>query len=323
MRERLRRPVSPALYAKVTRLHLAALTLIVLTGAAVRLTGSGLGCTNWPKCGAKGYLPPLDAHALIEFGNRVISGLVVLTVIVTISMAVRRRPFRRDLLVIAIFCLFAVLGQAVLGGITVKEDLRPGYVMGHFGLSMLILIAGVSLDWRARHEPGSRPPVLDRASVWAVRALLPLGALVLFVGTAATAAGPHSGGKPGQVIHRLDFRGSDTLNWLIHRHGALGTVLGVSAAAVWLLLRQRRAPQAVLNSIAMVIGLLALQGVVGITQYELELPGELVWVHVLLAALIWIALLWSVALAGRPRTAAAEERAEPTTPEVREPVALG
>jgi cytochrome c oxidase assembly protein subunit 15 len=323
MLARLRRPVTPELYARATRIHLCALTLIVLTGAAVRLTGSGLGCENWPKCGAHQYFPPLDSHALIEFGNRVISGLVTLTVIVTITRAIRRRPFRRDLLLLAIACFAGVLGQAVLGGITVKQDLRPGYVMGHFGLSMLILIAAVTLDFRARHEPGTRPALLDRASVWAVRGLLPLGALTLFVGTAATAAGPHSGGKPGQDIHRLDFKGSDTLNWLIHRHGGIATILGVATAGTWLLLRTRRADTSLQNSVAVVLGLLAAQGVVGITQYELKLPGEIVWVHVGLAGRTWIGLLWSVGLAGRARPAPLPAPPPVGERELREKVATG
>src|SRR5207244_1635495 len=107
-----------------------------------------------------------------------------------------------DLAVVATLLPLGVASQAVLGGFTVREHLRPGFVMSHFGLSMLILIAAVALAWRAAHEPGDRARSPDRASVWAVRSLLPLGALAIFAGTAATAAGPHAGGMKGQAINR-------------------------------------------------------------------------------------------------------------------------
>ena len=96
----------------------------------------------------------------------------------------------------------------MLGGFTVRNHLAPGFVMGHFALSMLILVAAASLAWRARYEPGERPRVLDRGSVWAVRLLLPLGALAIFFGTVATAAGPHAGGAgTGDTIDRLEWKG--------------------------------------------------------------------------------------------------------------------
>ena len=94
---------------------------------------------------------------------------------------------------IGVLLPLGVVGQAVLGGFTVRNDLAPGFVMGHFALSMLILVAAVALAWRARYEPGERPRSTDRVSVWAVRALLPLGALTIFLGTAATAVGPARG----------------------------------------------------------------------------------------------------------------------------------
>src|ERR1700730_229671 len=199
MRERL--AVTPAGYRRVTYAALAALTLIVLTGAAVRLTGSGLGCPDWPKCYGKA-LPPLSTHALIEFGNRALSGLVGVMTVVAAVLAFTRRPFRRDLAILAVSLPLGVVAQAVLGGFTVKEHLAPGFVMGHFALSMIVLVFAVALAWRAVYEPGSRPRSSDRLSIWSVRALVPLGAATIFAGTGATAAGPHAGGSPGQRIHR-------------------------------------------------------------------------------------------------------------------------
>ncbi|MGN6868522.1 MAG: COX15/CtaA family protein, partial [Solirubrobacteraceae bacterium] len=159
--------VTPAQFRRVAYLTLGSLTLIVLTGAAVRLTDSGLGCENWPKCGGT-PLPPLSTHALIEFGNRAISGVVGVITVVAAVLALTRRPFRRDLAILAWLLPVGVLAQAVLGGFTVREHLAPGFVMGHFGLSMLILIVGVALAWQATIEPGSRPVSSDRLGVWSV-----------------------------------------------------------------------------------------------------------------------------------------------------------
>ena len=142
MRQRL--AVTPAQYRRVAYATLASLTVIVLTGAAVRLTGSGLGCPDWPKCYGSA-LPPLSSHALIEFGNRALSGLVGVLTAAAVVLAFTRRPFRRDLAILAVLLPLGVLAQAVLGGFTVREHLAPGFVMGHFGLSMIILIGAVAL----------------------------------------------------------------------------------------------------------------------------------------------------------------------------------
>jgi cytochrome c oxidase assembly protein subunit 15 len=301
VRDRL--AVTPLQYRRVAYVTLAALTLIVLTGAAVRLTGSGLGCPDWPKCGGHA-LPPLSTHALIEFGNRTLSGIVGVTTVVAAVLAFTRRPFRRDIAVLALLLPLGVLAQAVLGGFTVREHLAPGFVMAHFVLSMFVLIAAVALAWRSRFEPGERPRATDRTAVWSVRALAPLGGLTIFVGTAATAAGPHAGGSPGQRIHRLHFEGAGTLTWVIHRHATIAALFGVAVIGVWLLWRHRNASQQVLEPLTVLGVLLAAQGLVGSVQYELHLPTDMVWIHVSLATLTWLVLLWVVAAAGRlvPRT---------------------
>jgi len=154
MRHRL--AVPPLQYRRVAYLTLAALTLIVLTGAAVRLTGSGLGCPDWPKCYGKA-LPPISTHALIEFSNRALSGLVGVMTVIAAVLAFTRRPFRRDLAVLAVLLPLGVVAQAVLGGFTVREHLAPGFVMAHFALSMIVLVAAVALAWRSAYEPGARP----------------------------------------------------------------------------------------------------------------------------------------------------------------------
>jgi cytochrome c oxidase assembly protein subunit 15 len=309
--------LTPRQYRHVAEIALAFLTLIVFTGAAVRLSGSGLGCPDWPKCYGK-VAPPLETHAVIEYGNRILSGMVGLAAVAAGLLAWRRRPFRRDLALIGLLLPLGVLGQAVLGGFTVRNHLAPGFVMGHFALSMLILIAAVALAWRARWELGERPRSTDRLAVWSVRALLPLGALAILAGTAVTAAGPHAGGAgTGDEIDRLEWKGADTLDWAIHQHARIASVLGVVAVAVWFLLRRRGADAGVRRAVTATCLLLVAQGVVGAVQYRLELPAEVVWLHVVLAASLWLTLLWATAAAGRLATAPEAAPAAAARPLVR------
>jgi cytochrome c oxidase assembly protein subunit 15 len=318
---RARLAVTPQQYRRVAYITLGALTLIVLTGAAVRLTGSGLGCPDWPKCSGRA-LPPISTHALIEFGNRTLSGIVGVVTVVAAVLAFTRRPFRRDLAVLAVVLPLGVVAQAVLGGFTVREHLAPGFVMAHFGLSMLVLIAAVALAWRSTFEPGARPRSTDRLAVWSVRALAPLGALTIFAGTAATAAGPHAGGSPGQRIHRLAFEGAGTLTWVIHRHATIAALFGVAVIGVWLLWRHRGASQTALEPLTVLGVLLAAQGLVGSVQYELRLPTDMVWIHVTLATLTWIVVLWAFAAAGSlvPRTQPVAEEQRRSSVRELEPV---
>jgi len=295
MRERL--AVTPQQYRKVAYAALVALTLIVMSGAAVRLTDSGLGCANWPKCGGT-PLPPLSSHALIEFGNRAVSAVVgVLTVVVAV-LAFTRRPFRRDLAWLAVLLPLGVVAQAVLGGFTVLNHLAPGFVMAHFSLSLVILIAAFALAWRSTFEPGSRPRSTDRLMVWSVRGLAPLGGLTIFAGTLATASGPHSGGVTGQHVHRLHFKGADTLTWAVHQHATIAAVFGVAVIGVWFLRRHRGGSTSELEPLTVLGVLLAAQGLVGSVQYELRLPSDMVWVHVALATITWVVVLWAWATAG-------------------------
>ena len=312
MRDRL--AVTADQYRRLAYLTLAALILIVLTGAAVRLTDSGLGCPDWPRCYGKA-LPPLSTHALIEFGNRALSGLVGVVCVVTAVLAFTRKPFRRDLAWLACALPLGVVAQAVLGGFTVREHLAPGFVMAHFSLSMIILIAAVALAWRSAHEPGSRPRSSDRLSVWSVRGLAVLGGLTIVVGTATTAAGPHAGGLSGQRIHRLHFKGNDTLMWMVHRHATIAAVFGIAVVGVWFLRRRRGATGDALEPLTVLGVLLAAQGLVGSVQYELRLPADMVWVHVTLATITWVVLLWAVAVEGAlvPRSAPAPSLDRPAS----------
>ncbi|MFL5871917.1 MAG: COX15/CtaA family protein [Solirubrobacterales bacterium] len=311
MRERLknRLEISPRRYAQLTLVALAALSLIVLTGAAVRLTGSGLGCPDWPKCYG-GSTPPLEAHAVIEYGNRLLTGFVGFAVIAASVLAFFRKPYRWHLALFGGLLPLGVIGQAVLGALVVKYHLAPGLVMSHFILSMMLLDAAFALAWCSRYEPWERRRSRDRLSVWAVRALIPLGQLTILAGTIATASGPHAGAHEGQLVHRFDFEGTGTLEWVVERHALIATIYGIAAIGVWFLLRRPGADGRPLRPLTLVLGLLALQGAVGGLQWALELPAGIVWVHVAIATGNWLAMLWTVAAAGRlePRSASAPQR---------------
>ncbi len=296
MRDRLR--ISPQLYATVALVALGALSLIVLTGAAVRITGSGLGCPDWPKCYG-GTVPPLETHAVIEYGNRLLTGFVGAAVIAASALAWLRQPFRWHLALFGALLPLGVVCQAILGALVVKHHLAPGLVMGHFVLSMLLLDAAFALAWCARYEPGQRRASGDRLGVWAVRALIPLGQLTIIAGTIATGSGPHAGAHEGELVHRFDFEGTGTLEWVVQRHSAIAAAFGLATIAVWLLLRRPGGDGRACKPLGAVIGLLGLQGLVGGVQWALELPAELVWLHVALATTTWLAMLWTVATAGR------------------------
>jgi heme a synthase len=298
--------VSPRQFELAALVSLIALTLIVMTGAAVRLTDSGLGCPDWPRCYGHVY-PPLHTHSLIEFGNRAVGALVGVVTVLTALLAWRRRPFRRDLFWLALALPLGVVAQAVLGGYTVEEKLAPGFVMAHFALSMVILVAAVALYWQARERIDPVPRAPDRLAIRTVRALVPFAAIVIVAGSVTTGAGPHSGGTVGQTIKRITFAGSDTLNVAVHIHGALAFAFGIFAVLVWVLLERRQADRRLRIAMMALCALIALQGVVGAIQYDTHLPTELVWIHVTLATLTWLSVLWAVAAAGRLEPLAATQ----------------
>jgi heme a synthase len=302
--------VSERQYFLIACAALGTLTLIVFTGAAVRVTGSGLGCPDWPTCYENGRLTPeLGTHSYIEFGNRMLTSLVAITAIAAAIGAFYRRPARTDLKWLAVLLPVAVAAQAVMGGLTVKYGLTPGWVMAHLILSMLTLIAAGALAWRARpdFEAGDRDAdLLVSRVVWA---MFFVGFVTIAVGTVVTGAGPHAGGEgTGDVVSRLTFKGADTAGWLVDRHGVLGALLGLIAIAAWWLARHRGASASLVHRLTRVCLLMAFQGVLGIVQYRLDLPAELVWLHVAVATLLWVGIVLSAVQAGSP-VRVAERRA--------------
>jgi heme a synthase len=195
--------------------------------------------------------------------------------------------------------------------LVVRHHLAPGLVMSHFILSMLLLDAAFALFWCSRYEPGERERSSDRLGVWAVRALIPLGQLTIVAGTITTASGPHAGAHAGQLVKRFTFEGNDTLEWVVQRHAVMAALFGAGAVGVYFLLRRDGGDRRALRPLTAVIALLALQGVVGGIQWALKLPTEIVWIHVVLATATWLAMLWTVASAGRLEPAREPARISP------------
>lgn len=241
----------------------------------------------------------MQINAVIEYGNRLITGAVGLAVIAASLLAFLRRPYRWHLAAIGVLLPLGVIAQAGLGALVVKHHLPPELVMGHFILSMILLDAAFALAWCSRYEPGERRFSSDRPSVWAVRALIPLGQLTVLLGTITTGSGPHAGDHDGELVRRFEFKGIDTLEWMMQRHAAIAVIFLLGAIGVWLILRRRGADDRASRPVALVIGLLALQIAIGITQWQLHLPAELVWVHIVVATSIWLGVLWAVATAGQ------------------------
>lgn len=301
MLDRLRQPVSPALYRRVTQVALVLLVLIVVTGAGVRLTGSGLGCTDWPRCSDEQFVATSGSHALIESWNRNLTGLVSVVVVLAVLGSVRRRPKRRDLIWLSWGLVAGVVGQIVLGGLVVLSDLNPWLVQGHFALSMLLVLDALVLADRASMPDGVplRPTVTPALHRWG-QVLVGLAVAVLATGTLVTGSGPHSGHNEPEAgataAERLDAV-HEIRRLPLHVHDAARihgiTVMVLLAAVIWVLVQIRRhhAGTRLHRAGTALLTVVVLQAGVGYTQYFTGVPPLLVALHILGAALVWVATI--------------------------------
>jgi cytochrome c oxidase assembly protein subunit 15 len=256
-------------------------TGIVLTGATVRITGSGLGCPTWPECTYGSYTPVAGQaegafHAWIEFGNRLLTFLLLFAAVAVVIYAIRKA--RRDLLWRALLQVLGILGQGVIGGITVLTDLNPLAVASHFILSIFLIAGAVSIVARGRSPLISIRPTETKVRVLAsVQVLLTF--VVVVIGTLVTGSGPHAGDLDAPRL-KLDER---AITWL--HADAVIALLGVSLA---LLVLSEISPETK-RRIKIFFALTLTQGLIGYIQYVLGLPELLVIVHVLGSTLVWIA----------------------------------
>jgi len=288
------------------RLTLAAVATnvaIVVTGGAVRLTGSGLGCPEWPTCSDGSVVPVASAevatwHQAIEFGNRLLSFVVLAVALAALVAVWRGRPRRRDQVRLAAALVGGILGQGVLGGITVLTGLHPLIVAAHFLLSIGLIAIAVTLHHRVRTPDGPAEVVIRPEMRRVQHLLVGVVAVVLALGTLVTATGPHAG-DVGTPRLGLDPRVTSQF----HADGVF-LLLGL-ATALWYGLRATDAPVRVQRSVAVLLGVSLAQGLIGYVQYFTGLPELLVGAHLLGACLVWIAALtmWLSAVSRSPGVA--------------------
>jgi cytochrome c oxidase assembly protein subunit 15 len=272
--------VSPELSHRLNQLALLLTALIVLTGGAVRLTGSGLGCSNWPECSAGHLTSALQFHGLIEFGNRLVTVVLTVAVAAAFLATIFRSPRRRDLIWLSGGLVAGVVAQAVLGGIVVYTKLNPYLVMVHFYATMLLLVDAVVLVHRSTREygPGSGRLLIPRPLIRLYYGLFALLAIVIGAGTATTGAGPHAGDSSGQQIAK---RIPIALRDMAELHSSLALLLiGVTIGLV-VALHVADVPERVRRVARILMAVMVAQAAVGYTQYFTHLPALLVEVHLL------------------------------------------
>ena len=256
-------------------------TGIVLTGAAVRITGSGLGCPTWPECTYGSYVPVAGQaegafHAWIEFGNRLLTFLLLFAAVAVVIYAIKKA--RRDLLWRALLQVLGIFGQGIIGGITVLTDLNPLAVASHFILSIFLIAGAVSIVARGRSPLVSIRPTETKVKILAHAQVL-LTFIVIVIGTLVTGSGPHAGDLDAPRL-KLDER---AITWL--HADAVIALLGVSLA----LLVLSEISSETKRRVKIFFAVTLVQGLVGYAQYVLGLPELLVIVHVLGSTLVWIA----------------------------------
>lgn len=308
---RLVRPVSRPTPTSMRRLALAGVAAnagIVATGAAVRLSNSGLGCLDWPTCTRSSLVAAPRSgepviHTWIEFGNRALTGVVEAIAVLVLIAAWRFIPpgsarRRRDLVWLAALQPVGIAAQAVIGGIVVLTNLSPGWVSAHFLVSALVVAAAVALYVRCTEGTGPATPLARKELRLLAAACVAVTFAMLAAGTVVTGTGPLAG-APGVPRYHLHLQGVTQL------HADIGWLLGGVAFALVLGLRLTGAPARANRLGMLLVGLIAAQGLIGYVQYFSHLPAGLVWVHESTSVLIWIAVL-RLAFALRDRGPVAE-----------------
>lgn len=270
---------------------------IVITGASVRLTGSGLGCSTWPECTPGSYTPSPDQpeaplHAWIEFGNRLLTFVLFLNALVLMISILRNR---KELFGLGAIQILGILAQAVLGGITVLTGLNPATVAGHFMLSIILIAAALSLRQRIYGKSPSGL-IVSKLTRNLARALVLLTFVVLIAGTIVTGSGPHAGDSTAERFP-LDAR---TVSW-IHADLVIALIGVAIALLISIQVGESGATREILGARIKVFLLASLvQGAIGYTQYFTGLPEVLVTFHILGSILVWLSA-WNLVITGSVR----------------------
>lgn len=281
-----RTQISADAYRRITAMALVALGAIIVTGAAVRLTGSGMGCPTWPSCEDGSLVPrgATGAHGWIEFVNRVFTGVVSVAVALAVLGSRRRNPVRDDLTRWSWGLVVGVAAQALLGGLVVWLHVAPVAVAGHYLLSAVLVWNGVVLHHKASAPEGPRRPRATPQLLQRSRVLVALAGVVLVTGTLVTGSGPHGG---DEAADRLPF----AVSTVARLHGvAVWAFLVVVLVVVTQLGRGDAAPET-LGRGRLLVALILVQGSLGYVQYFTGVPELLVAGHVLGSVLVWMAAL--------------------------------
>lgn len=286
---------SPRSYTTVCVSALVLLSVIVVSGAAVRLTGSGLGCTDWPNCNDARLVDVSSKHAAIEQVNRLFTFLVSIGVALAALAAWFRRPRRRDLVTLGLVMLFGVPAQGLVGAVVVWADLHPATVQLHFVLSMVLVWAAVALLVRSGWPDAELPPAVSPSVRTHVRLLGVLTSVAVLAGTVTTGTGPHAGDEEARrFFGTTDDIDGDALVWVTRIHSVLVWVAVATAVGLMWRIRRRPADRGVLDgplTAWVVVGLV--QGAVGYAQYAGGLPAGLVAVHVAGATALMGVTAWA------------------------------
>ena len=282
-------------YRTVTIGALIALAVIIVTGAAVRLTNSGLGCDDWPHCNSERLIDMSSTHAAIEQGNRLFTGVVVVAVAAAVLGSYRQRPRRRDLIWWSWSLVVGVFANALLGAVTVWVDLHPFAVQGHLLLSLMLIAAGVTLVRRAGEPAGVERRTIVSQPARTLAWLVALGTSVAVVtGTVVTGAGPHAGDENAV---RLDVAIPTVAR--IHGVSVISTI-ALALALAWVVQRDRDDRAALQPALGRWMFLAALQAVLGYVQYLTGVPAILVGAHVAGATAVTLATALLVLDTRRP-----------------------
>ncbi|WP_052032581.1 COX15/CtaA family protein [Streptomyces viridochromogenes] len=287
----------------VQRAALSALVMsvvIVVTGGAVRLTGSGLGCPTWPKCTDDSLTATseMGVHGAIEFGNRMLTYVLCAAVGWAIIAARSEKPYRRGLTRLGWAQFWIVMGNAVLGGIVVLVGLNPYTVAAHFMLTSALIAVATVMWQRTRESDAAARPLVGRSVRQLVWVLVVGSALLIAVGTVVTGAGPHAGDSSEVERMPLDWENVTKL------HAVLAWIVVTLTFALWFVLKAVDAPKDPLNRTRDLFLILLAQGVIGYVQYFTDLPEILVGLHMFGSAVTWIAVLRVLlSLRERPETA--------------------
>ncbi len=264
--------------------------LIVLSGAAVRLSGSGLGCPNWPACSGTAITGPDGYHSAIEFGNRLVTVALVVLVGASVIAAILRRPRRVDLVVLTSALVGGIVADALLGALVVYSKLNPWLVALHMLLSLAMVALGATLYHRSKYRYGEGAPavVRDAHFQWVARILWVPFVAVVMAGTVASGSGPHAGGSQGQITaKRLPIPFSSAV-WI---HSVAAMIFVALVVGLLLAIWHTAAPAPLQLGVRRLAIISLVQAAIGFAQYWSHVPALLVELHILGAVSLTIGVV--------------------------------